>query len=85
VTAPTLTVHDRLFELDQRALRCPHATFHRIREEAPVAYPDRLQCYLVTRYEDVVFVLRSPTLFSSAMASGPSLRPRRWRSGSPMT
>ena len=65
------TVHDRLFDLEPQALRCPHETWHRIRREAPVCCVDRLGSFVVTKYDDILAVLRAPEVFSSARASGP--------------
>lgn len=44
----------------------PHPTFAALRESAPVAKVGPLGEWLVTRYEDVVFVLKHPELFSSS-------------------
>lgn len=69
----TLTDHgfDALFGLDPRLLRCPHLAYDRAREERPVFWAERLQAYVVTRYADIVEILRAPERFSSAVASGP--------------
>lgn len=64
-------VDDPLFRLDPEAVRCPHRSYARIREEAPVAWLPGVGCYLVTRYDDVVAVARDPELFSSVKATGP--------------
>jgi cytochrome P450 len=62
---------DPLFALEPGALRCPHTTFARIRDESPVCWVDNLGCYVVTRYEDLLAVLHAPEVFSSIHASGP--------------
>lgn len=67
------TDHRRLFSLDQEAVRCPYPIFERLRQEAPVVWVDEIESFVVTRYEDVSYVLRHPELFSSALATGPVL------------
>lgn len=44
----------------------PHPTLRRAREERPVFYSRALRTWVITRYEDVVAVLRDPERFSSA-------------------
>jgi cytochrome P450 len=44
-----------------------------LRTEAPVAYVDEIECYVVSRYEDIVHVARHPDVFSSIMPTGPVL------------
>ncbi len=63
----------RLFRLDPDALRCPYPFFAALREEAPVRWFDEVECFLVTRYADIVHVARHPELFSSMMPTGPVL------------
>lgn len=43
----------------------PYPTYARLREEAPVYRMDPHGYFAVSRYEDVVFVLKNPQLFSS--------------------
>lgn len=57
------TVHDDLFAPE--VLADPHAYFGRLREEDPVHWNARYQVWLVTRYEDVVWLVRHQELFSS--------------------
>ena len=64
---------NRLFHLDAEALRCPYPLFSQLREEAPVTYFPDIECYLVTRYDDIVHINRHPQLFSSVMPTGPVL------------
>ncbi|MGI9053634.1 MAG: cytochrome P450 [Ilumatobacteraceae bacterium] len=61
------------FGLDPAALRCPHPFFDRIRDEQPVMYVPEIECWLVTRYADIVHVARHPEVFSSIMPTGPIL------------
>lgn len=65
--------HQRLFALDPDAVSCPYPIFKRLRHEAPVTWVEDIRSFVVTRYEDVVHVLRHPELFSSAVATGPVL------------
>ena len=63
----------RLFALDPEALRCPYPFFDRLREEQPVVFVPEIECFLVSRYDDIVHVNRHPELFSSIMPTGPVL------------
>ena len=60
-----------LFRLDADALRCPYPFFERLREEQPVVYVPEIECFLVTRHEDICHIARNPLLFSSIMPTGP--------------
>jgi len=44
----------------------PHSLFHRMREEAPVYWSEAWQAWVLTRYDDVIRVLRDAAGFSSA-------------------
>ncbi len=63
----------RLFQLDPEALACPYPVFEALREEQPVVYVPEVECFVVTRYDDIVHVSRHPELFSSIMPTGPVL------------
>ncbi len=54
--------------LSPEQLRDPYLLWAKARAEAPVFYDDRLGMWSVTRYDDVLAVLRDPTTFSSAQA-----------------
>jgi cytochrome P450 len=71
----TTTVGDvrAVFTLDPDAVRCPHPIFARVREEQPVVFVPEIECWLVTRYDDIVQVARDPQTFSSVMPTGPVL------------
>jgi len=43
----------------------PFATYAVLREKAPVHWAEKTRAWVVSRYDDVAFVLRSPELFSS--------------------
>lgn len=63
----------RLFALEPEALACPYPIFDALREEQPVVYVPDVECFVVTRYDDIVHVTRHPELFSSIMPTGPVL------------
>jgi len=63
----------RLFALDPEAIRCPYPYFDRVRDEEPVVFVPDIECWLVTRYADIVHVARDPQTFSSIMPTGPVL------------
>lgn len=55
------------FRVDRpEVLADPYALFARMRSEAPVCRLDPVGFWAVSRYEDVVFVLKNPGLFSNA-------------------
>lgn len=62
-----------VFELDPDAIRCPYPYFDRARDEQPVVYVPDIECWLVTKYADIVQVARDPNTFSSIMPTGPVL------------
>ena len=48
----------------------PYPHYARLRAEAPVSYSESAKMWIVSRFEDVVGVLKEPNLFSSdAMAA----------------
>lgn len=61
---------DQLIGLDQAALRCPHVAFASLRADAPVYRSEELECFIVTRYEDVIEVLHDAALFSNQAPTG---------------
>lgn len=62
-----------LFELDADAVRCPYPVFDAARAERPIVHVPEIECWLLTRYADIVHVARHPELFSSIMPTGPIL------------
>ena len=60
-----------VFELDPQSVRCPYPAYSTARTEQPVMWADRLQAWVVSRYDDIVSVLQQPQRFSSKWASGP--------------
>lgn len=64
---------ESLFALDEDAVRCPYPHFDAVREEEPVRFVPSIECWLVTRYADIVQISRDPHTFSSIMPTGPVL------------
>jgi cytochrome P450 len=60
-----------LFALDPESVRCPYPVFATLRDEAPVAWFDELDAFVVTRYDLIVEVLKQPETFSSRHTTGP--------------
>ncbi|MEO1165986.1 MAG: cytochrome P450 [Chloroflexota bacterium] len=44
----------------------PHQAFHQLREQVPVYWSELWQAWVITRYDNVMSVLRQPKQFSSA-------------------
>lgn len=63
---------EALLSLDRETIRSPYPVYEKLRDEAPIYWSDRLNCFVISRYADVVEVLRQPNVFSSAQQSGPS-------------
>ena len=63
----------QLFALDPEQLKCPYPAFNRLREEHPVVFVPEIECFLVSRYDDIVHISRHPERFSSIMPTGPVL------------
>jgi cytochrome P450 len=59
----SVTIDDELYSAE--VLADPYTYYGRIREEDPVHWNARYQTWLVTRYDDIVWVLRHPEVFSS--------------------
>jgi cytochrome P450 len=57
------TIHDDLFATD--VVADPYAYFGRLREEDPVHWNAKYQLWIITRYDDIVWLIRHPELFSS--------------------
>jgi cytochrome P450 len=55
---------------DPAVMAHPYPHYARLRAEDPVHWLDSLETYVVTRYDDVVALLRQPNLFSSAKGMG---------------
>jgi cytochrome P450 len=76
VTGATTSATDEVqavFALDPQAIRCPYPYFDRVRNEHPVVFVPEIECWLVTRYDDIAHIGRNPETFSSIMPTGPIL------------
>jgi cytochrome P450 len=60
---------ETLDPLSPAAVECPFELFARLRRQPPVYVPD-VRFYLISRYEDVQYVLLHPEIFSSAGSPG---------------
>ena len=69
MTVPDLVAD--LFNVAPHATRCPHLAYAQLRKEEAPRWVEKINAYVVTRYDDIVEVLRNPEKFSNAMASGP--------------
>ncbi|HXR26214.1 MAG TPA: cytochrome P450 [Candidatus Binataceae bacterium] len=49
-------------------VECPFDLYRRARDEMPVFYSERFDLWVVTRYEDIVRILKDPAGFSSAQS-----------------
>ncbi len=56
-------IHDDLFAPD--VIADPYGYFGRLREEDPVHWNAKYQLWIITRYDDIVWLIRHPELFSS--------------------
>lgn len=63
----------RLFSLDPDAVSCPYPIFESLRHAEPVVWVEEIESFVVTRYEDIMYVLKQPGRFSSSAATGPVL------------
>ena len=62
----------RLIAREPELVRRPFPLYDVLREQAPVVHNAALNAFVVTRYEDVIEVLKDTATFSSAQASGPN-------------
>jgi cytochrome P450 len=69
--------------LSQEQLADPFTTWDRARREAPVFYADDLHVWTVTRYEDVVAILRDHRTFENGGTLGGFEIPERYRARFP--
>ena len=59
---------DEINLFDPAVAACPHATYRRLLDEQPVMRAPFTNSPIISRYEDVLFALRHPEIFSSEMA-----------------
>jgi cytochrome P450 len=62
----------RLIAREPELVRYPWPLYDVLREQSPVVHNETLNAYVVTRYADVLEVLRDTATYSSAQASGPN-------------
>ncbi|MCH2186992.1 cytochrome P450, partial [Myxococcota bacterium] len=63
---PTSSASQRLF--DPATVACPHATYRELLDTAPVAAMPLSAGAIISRYEDVMYALRHPEIFSSEVS-----------------
>jgi cytochrome P450/nitrite reductase/ring-hydroxylating ferredoxin subunit len=54
--------------MDPRQRECPFDLYSRARAEMPIFYSERFKLWVVTRYRDIVAILKDPVRFSSAQS-----------------
>lgn len=69
----TSTERARFFALDTEVGRCPYSVFEELRKEEALHFEDSIDAYVVSRYTDLVEVLKDPETFSSNKHAGPHL------------
>ncbi|MFT4595897.1 MAG: cytochrome P450 [Paracrocinitomix sp.] len=62
---------DAIFAADPEAIRCPYPIFDKLRTESPVYWSEAGECFMITRYDDIVHISTHPALFNSLMPTGP--------------
>ncbi|QRN92808.1 cytochrome P450 [Archangium violaceum] len=60
-----MSLLDRFDFFDPEVMNNPYPYFAEMREKAPLFWNERLQAHILSRYEDVTYVLKNPALFSS--------------------
>jgi cytochrome P450 len=69
---PEAALHEDLFAtVDPDLVRCPYPAYAHLREDHPVQWLAGLGAFAVTRYDDVMEILKRPEEFSSSRQSGP--------------
>ncbi|WP_280373467.1 cytochrome P450 [Nocardia wallacei] len=63
----------RLLRLDSNAVRHPYDIYAELRHRRPAFFESESQVYVVSRYNDIVDVLRDTSTYSSHAAVGPGL------------
>ena len=70
MTSDARAAATKFFDLDPASVRCPYPILGTLRGEAPVAWFDQLDAFVVSRYDLIAEVLRQPDKFSSKSATG---------------
>lgn len=60
----TTVIHDEMFSPEVSA--DPYSYFGRLREEDPIHWNQKYEVWVVTGYDDIVYIMRHPEHFSSA-------------------
>ncbi len=68
---------DEINAFEPAVAACPHATYRRLIDEHPVMRSRITGGALISRYEDVLFALRSPEIFSSELSERMALGTER--------
>lgn len=64
--------YDRVYDpFDPALIADPYPRYAHLRDEHPVYYSERLDIYVLSRYDDIFHALRKPRLFSSAQGLTP--------------
>jgi Cytochrome P450 len=61
----------QVFNLESKAMECPHAHYRAIQQQEPVHFSQDLGIWLVTSYDLVAEVYEKPNTFSSSISIGP--------------
>ncbi len=71
-TEPTAIEYDPIYDpFSPELIADPYPFYARLRDEHPVYYNERLDCYVLSRYDDIYRALRKPQIFSSAQGLTP--------------
>ncbi len=71
-TEPTRVEYDPIYDpFNPELIADPYPYYARLRDEHPVYYNERLDCYVLSRYDDIYRALRKPQIFSSAQGLTP--------------
>lgn len=63
-----------LLTMDRNALRCPYPVYEQVRNESRAYWSEELGQFVVSGYDDIMFVLRHPDLFSSERVTEAGLK-----------
>lgn len=69
----TTMEYERVFSLDDEALKCPYEHFKRARSECPVSRSEVVQVWVISDHEHVTAVLKDAVTFSTKQMLGPQV------------
>ena len=70
--APTID-YDPIYDpFNPEVIANPYPFYERLRDEHPVHYNERMNFYVLSRYDDIFHALRKPQIFSSAQGLTPA-------------